>query len=68
MLIMTLLGEMDDSLLDKEVQRTKVDCGHAVVTRYFFKGELVRQDTLIEVDKVPAIGSKGGLFSKGTTT
>jgi len=65
MLINTLLGELDDSLLEKEVQRSKVDCGHAVVTRYFFKGELVRQDTVIEVEKVPAIGSKGGLFTKG---
>ena len=65
MLINTLLGEMDDSWLEKEVQRSKVDCGHAVVTRYFYKGELVRQDTTIEVEKVPAIGSKGGLFTKG---
>jgi len=65
MLINTLLGELDDSLLEKEVQRSKVDCGHAVVTRYFYKGELVRQDTIIEVEKVPAIGSKGGLFTKG---
>ena len=64
--MMTLLGELDESVLQKEVTRTKVDCGHAVVTRYFYEEELVRQDTLIEVDKVPAIGSKGGLFSKGT--
>ncbi len=65
MLIHTLLGEIEEAELTKEEERTAIHCGHTVTTRYYFKDELVRQDTTVEVERSPALGSAGGLFSKG---
>ncbi len=65
MLIHTLLGDIEEAELAKEEERTAIHCGHTIVTRYYFKDELVRQDSRIEVERTPALGSAGGLFAKG---
>lgn len=55
----TLLGEIDEKDLVKEVAEADCPAGKTITTRYFYQGELVRQDVTVEVTKAPSIGSGG---------
>ena len=58
----TIKGEIDESLLTKEVIDQIVPCGKSVTTKYFLGDELVRQDVNIIVEQIEHVIGDVKLF------
>jgi len=63
MMITTIYGDMDESLLEKKVYVDRDDENeHTTATEYWLNGELVHRSAHVTLKKMPAMFGKQGEF------